>query len=91
MILVDGERIRAEDVYDPPLGTVLTDATGIRQVFVGWRANTVGREMVFCRAYTGEGAGQRVWHQWEPYIYHAAMADTLLRKFPGLGDHEKGV
>lgn len=83
-ILVDGERLRAEEVYDVPVGTVLKDETGVDQVFIGWRRNTVGREMVFARAYRGDEQPRRTWHDWELFVYHASMADTLLRKFPGL-------
>lgn len=89
MIRENGERERAEDVYDVPLGTVLTDETGIDQVFVGWRRNTIGCEMVFARAYKGNEKPQRTWQEYEPYIYHASMADTLLRKFPGLSTFKR--
>jgi hypothetical protein len=88
MIRVDGERLRAEEVYDPPIGAVLKDETGIDQVFLGWRLNTIGKEMVFARAYVDTERPQRSWYQFEPHIYHASMADTLLRKFPGLADYE---
>jgi hypothetical protein len=89
MIRVDGERQRAEEVFEVPLGTVLTDETGVNQVFVGWRRNTVGCEMVFVRAYNGRERPRRIWVDWEPYVYHASMADTLLRKFPRLKEFQR--
>jgi len=81
---------RAEDVFDIPLGSVVTSAeTGRPWVFFGWSSNTAGTYPNFIEALT-PARFPGVPH----YDYHAAFADTLERKFPNVarfrGTPEKG-
>jgi hypothetical protein len=69
---------RAEDVFDIPLGSVVTSAeTGKAWVFFGWSSNSAGTYPNFIEALT-PARFPGVPH----YDYHAAFADTLERKFP---------
>jgi hypothetical protein len=81
--------VRAEDHIEVPLGTVLVDEDGEEQVFIGWRRNTVGHEMIFVRSYRKDNFRSLIWDQCEPFIYHASGLVTLLRKFPGLKEFLK--
>lgn len=81
--------VRAEDHLDVPLGTVLIDEDGHEQVFIGWRRNTIGHEMVFVRSYRKDKFRSLLWHECEPFVYHASGLVTLLRKFPGLKEFRK--
>jgi glutamate-1-semialdehyde aminotransferase len=81
--------VRAEDHLDVPVGAVLTDEDGNDQVFIGWRRNTVGHEMMFVRPYVRDRAYRRWDYPTELFVYHASMLDTLLRKFPKLKDFQK--
>jgi hypothetical protein len=73
-----GDRERAEDVLDIPLGSVVISAeTGKEWVFFGWSSNTAGTYPNFIEALTPAR------YPGVPfYDYHAAYADTLERKFP---------
>lgn len=51
-------------------------------IFIGWRRNTAGHEMVFVRSVQGADRGP-------PHLYHASMADTLCRKFTSLDRYRK--
>jgi hypothetical protein len=83
--------VRAEDHLDVPIGEILTDEDGIEQVFIGWRLNSAGHEMVFIRPYLKDKSRGREWTSpIEPFVYHASMLDTLLRKFPGLKEFRRG-
>lgn len=74
------EQERAEDVFDIPLGSVVTEAgTDRKWVFFGWSSNTAGTYPSFVQALT-PSRFPGVPH----YDYHAAFADTLERKFPDL-------
>lgn len=79
------EFIRAEHHVNPPIGTILRCEDGYDHVFVGWRLNNAGREMVFVKAYRA-WAYQGPWNGLEPFVYHASGLETLLRKFPGLAE-----
>jgi hypothetical protein len=55
--------VRAEDHLEVPLGTVLVDEDGNEQVFIGWRRNTVGHEMIFARSYRKDKFRSLLWHR----------------------------
>jgi tRNA(Arg) A34 adenosine deaminase TadA len=85
---VPPEFVRAEDHLEVPLGTVLVDEEGREQVFVGWRRNRAGHEMVFVKPYQKNKFRSLEWVADEPFIYHASGLETLLRKFPGLKEFQ---
>lgn len=82
------ELIRGEDVLNIPLGTVVASDKGVTFVFAGWRATAAGCEAILVQAYEdrGRGGAWRGRHQdnADPWTYKASIADTLIRKFPGL-------
>jgi hypothetical protein len=68
-----------------PLGLVLEEGNGDdgrKWIFIGWQANTAGMEMHFARALKASDRGL-------PWGYHASIAETLIRKFPGLSRYHK--
>jgi hypothetical protein len=79
---------RAEEWLRLRIGTVLRDEDGQEQIFIGWRRNTVGHEMIFCEVFR---KNQRVrhWSLGEPRCYHASYLGTLCRKFPDLKKYVK--
>lgn len=72
---------RCEEDLNIPFGAVVRNSDGTeRWVFVGWYTTTVGRGVVMVR----EMQPGEVLNEGHPYMYHCAMTDTLLRRFPGL-------
>lgn len=66
-----------------PVGTVVVDENGNRQVFIGFRRNTAGKQMEFCETFDGEFHG--AWQTMRPVnTYNASMLGTICRKFPEL-------
>lgn len=86
--LVEHSEDRAEDWVSLRIGTILRDEHGYDQVFIGWRHNTAGHEMVFSEIYRKNGP-VKPWHICEPRHYHASMLGTLCRKFPTLRKYIK--
>jgi hypothetical protein len=80
---------RAEYYVKLRIGTILRDEDGNEQIFIGWRQNTCGHEMVFSQIYRKWGK-VRPWGMGEPQHYHASMLGTLCRKFPGLRKYVSG-
>jgi len=69
-------RTRLEHCLDLPLGTVLTDLSGIDYIFIGASKNTVGLVFEFvAKAGTFRGIGM-------PCTF--SLLEGGLRKFPGL-------
>lgn len=73
--------MRGSDVYDLPIGTILTDTNNTEHIFIGWRQNTRGLEAWFVRAL----------HKDPIYLtpdtlrtYKATFAPTLAKRFPGI-------
>lgn len=81
---------RGEDVLAIPLGHPVRSEEGRLYVFIGWRATRAGCEAVFVRAYQDESKAQRArsYSSEEPFTYHASIANTLIRKFPGLAEFD---
>jgi len=81
---------RGEDVLAIPLGANLRSEKGHLYVFIGWRATRAGCEGVFVRAYQDQSRARRISEHSpdEPLTYHASIAATLIRKFPGLADFD---
>jgi hypothetical protein len=89
--LKDYGHLRAEFFFkNLPVGTVLTDEDGNRQVFIGFRCNTAGKQMEFCETFDGEFHG--TWQTMRPpNTYNASMLGTICRKFPELKQHMEGL
>ena len=78
--------LRADQFLNTPIGSVVYDEENdLHYVFVGWRRNTAGWEMIFCEYYY-RNKKYGMWRpsNTEPRVYHASGLATLLRKFPDL-------
>ena len=81
------EDLRAEDyLWTTPVGThfdTIHQDQRRTYVFIGWRQNTAGHEMVFVESYRRD-QWYGPWSEQEPWVYHATMLHTLIKKFPSL-------
>lgn len=72
---------RASDVFDIPLGAVMTKLGdeprfGSTYIFVGWSQSTLGKVAVFVQDETGKPTGR------PPWTYTVASEHKMLEKFP---------
>lgn len=65
-----------------PIGEIFEAEDDRKWIFIGWRRNTAGHEMVFVRSVKGSDRG-------DPFLYYASMTATLIKKFPALDRYRK--
>ena len=74
------ELVRASDLFDLPLGTLIEDNNAHVWVFIGVSENVAGKVLNFAHVVP-----RKLWRGENPVmIYSVALPGTALKKFPGL-------